>query len=250
MALSVPSCAEIPLDDDAGSAKITRRTDFALNVTYVLAFLASGDGGTEAKRVLGLNGLPNSLTMQSAFSNIEQRISGSIQQHTDEIVLCNLREEVQLTFGNEKDENNNNMCDLWVENKLPQDKWPRIGGSTDMGWQQKGSGRLRNSKSGHALVIGPLTRKVLAKALYSKMCGKCKRWFMSQPPSEKPPDPDCFINHVRASGAMEPIAVLEMYIWLYNQCVILDWMVCNDDSSIKAKLKWSKEDYMKNNNTT
>jgi len=114
----------------------------------VLAFLASGDGGTEAERVLGLNGLPNSTTMQSAFSIIEQRISGSMQQCTDKIVLCNLREEVQLTFGNEKDENNNNMCDLWVENKLPQDKWPRIGGSTDMGWQQKGSGQLRNSKSG------------------------------------------------------------------------------------------------------
>jgi len=41
-----------------------------------------------------------------------------------------------------------------------------------------------------------------------------------------------------------------MYIWLYNQQVTLDWMVCDDDSSIKAKLKWSNEDYMTNNNTT
>jgi len=73
---------------------------------------------------------------------------------------------------------------------------------------------------------------------------------MSHPPSEKPPDHNCFINHAGASGAMEPIAVLEMYIWLYNQRVMLDWMVCDDDSSIKAKLKWSNEDYMKNNNTT
>jgi len=212
VALCAPSAADIPLEDDAGSAKMTRSTDFALNVTYVLAFLACGDGGTEAERVLGLNGFPKSTTMQSAFSKIEQRISGTVQEFTDEIVMCNLREEVKLTFGNAKDENNNNLYDLWLENKLPQDKWPQIGGSTDMGWQQKGSGRLRNNKSGHALVVGPLTRKVLVKALCSKTCGKCKRWFMSHPPSGKPPDHDCFINHAGASGAMEPIAALEMYL--------------------------------------
>ena len=37
---------------------------------------------------------------------------------------------------------------------------------------------------------------------------------------------------------------------MYTHHVVLDWMVCDDDSSIKAKLKWSNEDYMKNNNTT
>jgi len=90
VSLCAPSSADIPLEDDAGSALITRSTDFALNVTYVLAFLASGDGGTEAERVLGLNGLPNSTTMQSAFSKIENRMSGSIQQYTEGLVLSNL----------------------------------------------------------------------------------------------------------------------------------------------------------------
>ena len=73
---------------------------------------------------------------------------------------------------------------------------------------------------------------------------------MSHPPTEKPPEHKCFINHAGKSGAMEPIAVLEMHKCLYEQRVILDWMVCDDDSSIKAKLKWSNEDHMKNNNTT
>ena len=165
VALCAPASADIPLDEDAGSALITRSMDFALNVTCVLAFMASGDGGTEAERVLGMNGLPNSTTMQSAFSKIEQRISQPIQECTDEIVLENLREEVKLTFGDKTDNNNNKLHDLWLEKKLTQEMWPRIGGSTDMGWQQKGSGRLRNSQSGHALVIAPLTRKALVKAL-------------------------------------------------------------------------------------
>jgi len=73
---------------------------------------------------------------------------------------------------------------------------------------------------------------------------------MTHPTTERPPEHDCFINHKGKSGAMEPIAVLDMYKWLYNQRVILEWMVCDDDSSIKAKLKWSNEDYMTNNNAT
>ena len=148
------------------------------------------------------------------------------------------------------DDNNNKLYDLWIENKLPPEQWPRIGGSTDMGWQQKGSGRLRNSKSGHALFIGPMTRKVVAKAMCSKACAQCKKWCVSHPATEKPPPHKCFINHTGTSGAMEPIAVLHMCKWLHEQHVMLDWMVCDDDSSIKAKLKWSNQDHMKNNNTT
>jgi len=236
VSLCAPSAADIPLEEDAGSALITRSTDFALNVTCVLAFMASGDGGTEAERVLGLNGLPNSTTMQSAFSKIEQRLSASIQEYTNEIVLQNLREEVHLTFGDATDDNNNKLYDLWIEKKLPAELWPRIGGSADMGWQQKGSGRLRNSKSGHALVVGPLTRKVVAKALYSKACGKCKRWHMSHPTTEKPPDHKCFINHTGKSGAMEPMAVLDMYKWLCGEQVTLDWMVCVRYSHMERRI--------------
>ena len=250
VSLCAPAGADIPLDDNAGSAKMTRSVDFALNITCVLSFIACRDGGTEAERVLGLNGLPNSTAMQSAFSKIEQRISGPIQECTDEIVLNNLREEVKLTFADQTDDNNNLLCDLWLQKKLSQDQWPRIGGSTDMGWQQKGSGRLRNSKSGHALFIGPLTRKVVAKSLCSKACGKCKKWYMSHPTTEQPPQHNCFINHAGKSGAMEPIAVLAMYKCIYNQEVTLEWMACDDNSSIKAKLKWSNEDHMKNNNAT
>ena len=43
----------------------TRNTYYALNSLYILSFIASGDGGTEAARLFGLLGLPNSTTMQS-----------------------------------------------------------------------------------------------------------------------------------------------------------------------------------------
>jgi len=72
---------------------------------------------------------------------------------------------------------------------------------------------------------------------------------MSHPTTENPPNHKCFINHAGKHGAMGPIAVLDMYKWVHKQHVVLNWIVCNDDSSIKAKLKWSNGDHMENNLT-
>ena len=84
-----PALADnIPLAEDAGSALIERNTDYAVNVLYVLGFIASGDGGTEASRLLGLVGLPNSTTMQSrSFGNIEKELS-PVLQHTSSLGQC------------------------------------------------------------------------------------------------------------------------------------------------------------------
>jgi hypothetical protein len=50
-----------------------RSTDYAFNVPYIVGFLSIGDGGTEAARLLGLLGLPNSTTMRArSFTIIEE----------------------------------------------------------------------------------------------------------------------------------------------------------------------------------
>ena len=117
--LATPAGSDIPLADDAGSQKITRNTDSALNILYVLGFIASGDGGTEASRILGLLGLPNSTTMQGcSFGNIEREISPVIQEYTAEIIMSNLKREVALKFGDQLDENNRLLYDRWINIKL------------------------------------------------------------------------------------------------------------------------------------
>lgn len=163
-----PVKSNVPLAEDA-SQNIKRNTDSALNVLYVIAFIASGDGGAEASRLLGLLGLPNSTTMQSrSFGNIEREISPVIQDYTKEIIQQNIKEEVSLHYGDRVDNDNNKLYDLWLENKLPVDLWPRLDGCADMGWQQKGSGRKRNSNSGHALIFAMLSRKAIALETCSK----------------------------------------------------------------------------------
>ena len=248
---TVPESAGLPLLDDAGSQKIVRNTDHAVNILFVLAFIASGDGGTEAARLLGLLGLPNCTTMQSrSFGSIEATICPIILRLADRIVYDNLCKEVELTLGDAMDDDNNNrLYDLWKKKELPEDLWPRVKASTDMGWQQKGSGRRYNSQSGHCFFCGANTRLVIAKVLCSKACAVCKSWYTTHPVDEEPPDHSCFINHEGSSGSMEPKAVLELYEMLYAQQVVVAVIVCDDDSSIKAKLKWSNADHMTNHGT-
>jgi hypothetical protein len=58
---NLPATAEIGAKVDDRN----RSTDYSINVLYVLEFLSSGDGCTEASKMLGILGLPNDTTMQS-----------------------------------------------------------------------------------------------------------------------------------------------------------------------------------------
>ena len=85
------------LDSGRRSLKVERNTDYAVNILYVLSFVASGDGDTEAARTLGLLGLPNSTTMQSrSFGNIESSIGPTIINFTDRIIYENLKKKLNF----------------------------------------------------------------------------------------------------------------------------------------------------------
>ena len=97
--VDMPSSATVPLLEDAGSESITRNSDFAANVLYVLGFMASRDGGTEAARILGLLGLPNATTMQArTFGYVERQLYPVISDIADEEILENLRAEVAVYY--------------------------------------------------------------------------------------------------------------------------------------------------------
>ena len=243
--------ADIPLPDGSGSPLIERSTDYAIIILYVLGFLTSGDGGVEAGRLLGLLGLPNSTTMEKrSFTIIEKRIGPMLQDLCKDILLENLDEEVAIYYGDETDNNGNVLFDLWKQRLLPRQQWPRLTIATDMGWQKRSSGRNYNSLSGHALFVATLTRKPICLATINKVCRYCKMWHIKHPIDVPVPDHYCVVNHQGSSGSMEALAVLDMYIRLCrdNQ-VTVETLVTDDDSTIKAKLKWSNADYMLNNNT-
>lgn len=55
-------------------------TDFNSNVLFVLSFMSSGDGGTEAQRAMGLLGLPHAQSMErDVFGMVENGISDALE---------------------------------------------------------------------------------------------------------------------------------------------------------------------------
>jgi hypothetical protein len=156
-----------------------RSTDYAINVLWVLGFISMGDGSVEAGRLLGVLGLPNDTTMESrSFAIIEQRIGPKIRELCNDVLLANLEEEVRLTLlqSGPLDEV---AFDLWKRSLtdksivIAKDSMPKIDGSFDMAWQQKGSGRRYDSQSGHGTIMGLLTRKVVGLDIKCKICNMC-----------------------------------------------------------------------------
>jgi hypothetical protein len=202
-----------------------RSTDYAVNVLYVLSFISMGDGPTEAGRQLGLLGLPNDTTMQSrSFSIIEGRISPIIRELCKDIILNNLKEEAKLSMeaSGIHDEHD---YKVWKDSltdksiKLSIAKMPKLHGSYDMAWQQKGSGHQYNSVSRHGTIVGRRTRKVIALVIKCKVCNQCTAWEKRNPGVEILPH-TCYKNHEGSSGSMESAGIVELVTSVFedHQC--------------------------------
>ena len=103
------------------------------------------------------------------FHRIEQKLSLIICSITEEETNKALDEEVLLQLQSEGRE-----CDFikWKNGKL--DYKPELTISYDMGWQQRSSGRKYDSDSGHGLLIGMHSRKIIGFKIKSKQCRICK----------------------------------------------------------------------------
>jgi len=246
---------DVPLDENAGSPLIERNSDYAINMLYILGFMCSGDGGKEAERLLGLLGLPNSTTMEKrSFGIITRQISQPILDLADEILLENLTIAVQEYYDKsyEDDGESERLFGLWKQaiqdpeaDILPRQHYPKLNMSADMGWQRRSNGNSYNSNSGHAVLVEQTTRHPVIRSIKSKLCATCQ----GQKRSGKMKEHTCFINHDGAASAMEPQAVLEMVVRLFDKFKVeTAHVIADDDSSMKAKLKYSNDDYMAMNN--
>jgi len=250
--VTTPAQASVPIPEGA-SQQIKRNIDWEANVLCMLAFLSVGDGGTEAGRLLGLLGLPNTTTFgPRSFGNIEEFVGPVLVQVADKLVYeTNLVEEVRLSLGDKKDENNNLLFDLWKQGALEKKDWPQVTTSGDMGWQGRSSGNAYSSLSGDAVLVGQRTRKPIAWHVMGKACSFCQGWKRGiKGKNNKPiPDHDCRATWDGSSGAMEPVAILNMVVLLHqNWSVIVKDIITDDDSSMKAKFKWNNNDTMINKN--
>jgi len=213
------SAANVPIPDNHGSELKPRIIDWQTNVLHVLAFLSVGDGGTEARRLLGMLGMPNATTFgPRLFGTVEEHVGPVLQEIANEAVHGgDLVEEAKHLLGNRKDDNGVMLFDLWQEKKLPRELWPRATTGGNMGWQKRSRGHLHSSLSGDAILHGQHTWKPTAWHVMGKCCSFCQGWKRGKHKDEDIPVHDCRNNWDGSSGAMEPAAILEMYKLLHKK---------------------------------
>ena len=104
-----------------------------------------------------------------------------------------------------------------------------------MGWQKRSYGRRYDSSSGHASIIGARSKGIIGMVLYSKALRKCDAVEKRREEAE---EHECPKNFKGSSKSMEAYEILKMVEDAsYNRFFIIDFMVSNNDSTMRAVLK-------------
>jgi len=209
--------------------------------------MSGGDGGRDARRLLAFLSLLSATSFgKLTLSKPERAMTDSILVLTEWYLKRNLIEEVKLTYANDMSFD----FEAWKACVLSGEPFngllPAISASMDMGWQKCSSGMRYDSSSGHAFLVGIMTRKPIGMCLKSSFCRICSNHINRN--NFEPgmvPDHECLVNHQGSAGSMESSALLEMVEYLFDtHHTSVAMVITDDDSKMKCQCKWSNEDYM------
>ena len=112
-----------------------------------------------------------------------------------------------------------------------------------MGWNKQTSRTKYDSVSGHGSVLGGNTKKIMQHKVLSKYCQIC---LVAEKNNRVVEPHKCPKNHVGSSKLMECEAMYHMVCKVpkkYNY--IIDTIIFDDYSTMKANLKYSLEERVK-----
>ena len=105
--------------------------------------------------------------------------------------------------------------------------------SDDMGWQRKGSCRAYNSRSGHGVLIGTESEKILSYGTRISNCKQCEVNKLTGPVKEH----DCRMNWGGSSKAMESDLAVDMLVSGTTEKACISTIIMDEDSTTMAKIK-------------
>ena len=173
-------------------------------------------------------GLPNLKSFaKNTYRKIEDLVGKHIRQVADNSMVSALDSEAELT----QIKKNLSTTD-WKKSEFPIG----ITVSYDMGWNKRSSGKTYDSLSGHALMIGALSKKIVSARVVNKECSTCTQ---AQRMGTEAKDHECPRNHEGSSKSMEADTALYLVNKLddYSDSKLyIEAFVTDDDSSIRAML--------------
>ena len=204
---------------------------FALNCMLVLSMQQVGAAGSETDRLLSFLNLPNANAFRrDRFKSVEDSIGREIRKYSNKIIEEAIDEEVLLTLTKQ---NREESFQLWKDGLLDANSI-KIKVSYDMGWNKRSSGNKYDSTSGHGIVIGALSKKILAVKTYSRSCVVCNISRIKPPP----PHNECPKNHEGTPKSMEVRGIVEIFIEFWNEKRVgIETIISDDDSTMRSQLK-------------
>ena len=199
-------------------------SDYSLNWRFNLLLQQIGGGILEANSICSMLDLRPSV--YQSFRDLEQKI-GMVQVNYGKFIIHNnLLQEMSASP----------LVDVtaFFTSTEPSNK-PRLRHSLsiqlDTGWSNRGSGRSYNSDSGHSVMFGNKTKKIVSCYPMSKRCAKCEQ---NIPHSKE----CCSKNYDGSSKGMEAYAgsfhtrnIWSQYGAFIGECVM------DDDSSTRSVMR-------------
>ena len=218
--------------------------DYSVNIRAILSSFYVGTGGLDIGLINSCQGIGGSENWERTYSRHAKPVCKTIIEVIDEITKESLNEEIALTIKEKlSGKYTVSQIDELITKKLAgittgidEVDNVRISISFDMGWQKKGTGHTYDSNSGHAYYIGVRTGKVVAMVVYSKKCTTCD---IAIAMGEEPMDhDDCVRNYKTGSSkAMEASAALELIVILHAQGISVEFIVSDNNSTMRAHLR-------------
>jgi len=208
------------------TAKMTKSNlcHYDINVRYVIALQLLGLGGEHAAVMAAFLDLPEPHKWRRQFKVVEKLLSPMMEEIKQNCQEDAAEKEVQLTL---------NATENVVEQTLLQQDLPlyRVRASFDMGWQVRSSGGKYGSTSGHAFLIGALSKKILDSVIYTKRCAICSGHESRTGTLEGVKAHTCVKNFEGSSKSMEAAALIQMIIRMPEEKGISVCCIISDDDS-------------------
>lgn len=235
-----------------------KASDDPVNMALAMSMIAHGDGGVEAGSVLGFLDLCHPTTFETGtFHNMEMEMMFSVEQIAQQALRSAVFEEVEKSlhlqpvgFDFQRWKQAVKAKGSGLATDYPVGLCAKVRCSDDMGWNKRSSGKQRNSRSGHCLALGCESGNPLALASMVNWCRYCDQPKYKGPEGSKirPPPHTCYKNYKSndSSGGMESAGLLQMmhHVW-DNYFLYFFEIVTDDDSTMKARCRWSNDDYEK-----
>lgn len=200
---------------------------YSLNHFLIIGMHHCGMGIMGLSTMVASMGIRGFIGSYATWKQLENVVGEAEIATANECTEQNLKDEIQASKdkGEKEDEHN----------RVP------IDASFDGAWQKKGY----DSRSGHSVLFGAITKKIMSYIVYAKDCRICHN---AKKTGLKPFDHTCPKNFEGSSKSMEASGAVEMVTNMWRKTkdwVSAPWIrtfVSDDDSSTRSNLENSTQD--------